>query len=292
MNAVNTNNGLAPVAKNALLVLSIGAIALWVAATLTSIYAPGLAFLSLGAAAIAAPLFGLLHGARDGAARSVAMFVCAVVIANIAEMTSIATGFPFGLYHHNAAMGPQFNTVPLIVGPAFFGVCYAAWCMASLVTGVRENETKLTTLLLTSVLAALFAVGADICADPLGATLANSWTFQGGGEYFGVPVSNFVGWFLTTFAIFISFSALSALMPSRSAAPSQLHLSLPPILWALMAAQYLLLATRAPELVVHDDGGWAWRTNDIFQAAAINAAFTMMPVALATSILAWRSGKT
>lgn len=76
--------------------------------------------------------FGLIHGARRfGARGSLFFFATAVLVSNLYEHLSIATGFPFGHYVHNAAMGPKLFLVPLVIGPGYYGGCYLAWTLAS-----------------------------------------------------------------------------------------------------------------------------------------------------------------
>ena len=38
--------------------------------------------------------------------------------------------------------------------------------------------------------------------DPARATLQQAWIWHDGGSYFGVPFSNFMGWFLCVYTIF------------------------------------------------------------------------------------------
>ena len=38
----------------------------------------------------------------------------------------------------------------------------------------------------------------DLSLDPLRATVENRWIWISGGSYFGVPLGNFVGWFMVT----------------------------------------------------------------------------------------------
>ena len=58
--------------------------------------------------------------------------------------------------------------------------------------------------------AALVMTMYDVATDPVVSTVNSLWIWHDGGEYFGVPISNFAGWvfvvyiFLQIFVLFIS----------------------------------------------------------------------------------------
>ena len=45
----------------------------------------------------------------------------------------------------------------------------------------------------------------DFCMDPVTSTIDGDWIWVNGGYYFGVPIQNYFGWFLTVFLIYQSF---------------------------------------------------------------------------------------
>jgi uncharacterized membrane protein len=282
-NLVDSSKDITSVAMN-------GVILCWIAVALTTIYAPtALGPFAPYATFVVLPVFGLLHGAREGGiARVIAMFVSAGVIAVLLEKLSIETGIPFGFFEHNPSMGPQIFAVPLKIGPAYFSLCYIAWMMALAITGTPARN-KIARFSLTSLLAALIVVSADICADPIGSIVANKWTFREGGGYYGIPLSNFVGWFITTFLIFVAFSIIYVTLPARVKAVSKWHRLTPSVIWGLMALQYVLLALRAPDLVVQDAEGWSWQARDIFEASSLIAIYAMVPIAITSATLTWRT---
>lgn len=46
----------------------------------------------------------------------------------------------------------------------------------------------------------------DLTIDPISSTLQNMWVWANPGSYFGVPVSNFFGWFLVVYIFFQLFA--------------------------------------------------------------------------------------
>ena len=276
-------------------ILSIAAILVWLVCTTLDIFQPDNPIAQLGWYILTTTLvfFGLTHGAvRYGWFNILVLFFIAFVIGNISENLSISTGFPFGFYTHTPAMGPKLFLVPIVIGPFYFGVCYIVWTLTEMIVGQPAPSRRLDCLIAAPIVAALIVTGFDMCVDPIGATIQRHWIYANGGGYFGVPLSNYIGWFINAWAIFQCFALFLAKRTATSAATPPAYWYEASILWALMGLQYpvLLLATRG-SIVVRDSGGWLWRSGDILQNAAIVGVYTMVVAAL-MSVLAQRSRLT
>jgi putative membrane protein len=143
-------------------------------------------------------LFGLLHGALIYGWRGILIFlVVCLGISNAFENLSILTGFPFGWYLYSDALGPKLFLVPLLIGPAYFGMGYLSWTLARAILG--DEDARLAGLLsfATPTIASFIMVSWDLTIDPMASTINGNWVWRNGGSYFGVPVSNFLGWYLT-----------------------------------------------------------------------------------------------
>ena len=46
----------------------------------------------------------------------------------------------------------------------------------------------------------------DLCIDPASSTISGAWIWRDGGGYFGVPLVNFLGWYLCVFTIYLVFA--------------------------------------------------------------------------------------
>lgn len=78
--------------------------------------------------------FVLLLGPRQiGWRRLSVFFAIACVVSWCYESLSIGTDFPFGNYHYTDKMGPKLGTVPLLIMPAYYAICYVSWHLAHLV---------------------------------------------------------------------------------------------------------------------------------------------------------------
>ena len=103
------------------------------------------------------------------------------------ETTGVATGFPYGGFHYGGALGPKaFGLVPYLLPVSYVPLVIGA-VAAPGASGFLPRILK-STLLLVLV---------DGVLDP-GATALGFWVWPGGGPYYGIPASNYLGWLLSS----------------------------------------------------------------------------------------------
>lgn len=146
------------------------------------------------------------------------------IVAFTAESLSIRVGIPFGLYHYLPTTVDRelwIAGVPFMDSLSFVFLAYASWtlaCLALLPLYVNGKEWYTLSfpvqgrlggpvLLLTGVLFVLI----DIVIDPVALRgdrwfLGQIFYYPEPGAYFGVPISNFVGWGVVGFTIMILFT--------------------------------------------------------------------------------------
>src|SRR5260370_3496563 len=166
---------------------------------------------------IVVPLaFALLHGAQRYQWSGIFTFlVMCLVVSNLLENTSILTGFPFGHYYYTSCLGPKLFLLPLVIGPAYFGTGYLAWVLSTVLIGdVRPKGSWFTTFAVP-FLASFMMVALDLGMDPTSSTIRHLWIWGQGGGYFGVPLTNYLGWFFTVY-VFFQFFALYLLFRNAS----------------------------------------------------------------------------
>ena len=266
-------------------------IALYAAATVLPLFAGRVPVTAIVAAHIVpTALFALLHGAISYRVRGILVFaaIC-LVIGNIMENLGVRTGFPFGHYYFTDGMGPKLFVVPLLMGPAYMGMGYLAWTLGRLILSPRDAlaGSRVVTVPMT---ASFIMVAWDLVIDPTLSTIGRYWIWPQGGAYFGVPATNFLGWYLTNYVIYQGF----ALYLRRRSPPAG---SLPAGYWrqavlfyAVVAAGNVLRALAPPGLpssVVADPAGTQWKVRDINGAGALAAIFVMGAFAM----LAWVRGE-
>ncbi len=218
-----------------------------------------------------------------GRTEALTFVVVCLVVTFVIENIGASTGFPFGHYTFLVdANLPHIGSIPLIVGPLYLGMGYPSWLIANLIVNgdIRRPNSWLECLALP-VAAAFVMVQWDVVMDPSGSTLARSWIWYDSGGYFGVPLSNFLGWFLTTYIYFQIFALIAyrrSQKPGYSARPA-LFWSAPILLYLAAGLCHIPpLFDRESRLV--DEGHKVWSATDLRETTVIVLLFTMLPTSL------------
>jgi uncharacterized membrane protein len=229
--------------------------------------------------------FALIHGAISYHIRTILVFVAlCLLVGNVLENLGVLTGFPYGDYYFTDLMGPKLFEVPVFLGLAYIGMAYLSWTLARLILGDIANPVTGSRVVTLPLIAAFIMVAWDLSQDPVWATILHLWIWRRGGPYFGVPLTNFLGWFLCVYIIFQLF-ALYVRGHSTSGDPlASGHWRLAVVFYAAAAAgNILLVLPHAEPSVVTDPAGVQWRVSDITGTCALVSIFTMGAFAL----LAW-----
>ena len=140
----------------------------------------------------------LLAGVADLGWRRTLLFAAWVwPLAWLAEFSSTRIGVPFGLYHYTGATRGQelfVANVPFMDSLSFTFLAYAAFCLARAALAGRRVPAPLLALI-----AGVLMMLLDLVIDPMAVRgdrwfLGRIFYYPHGGAYFGVPLSNFVGW--------------------------------------------------------------------------------------------------
>jgi len=129
-----------------------------------------------------------------GSVRFVKFVSIALITTIVVEIIGEKTGIPFGTYEYDPArLGPTVFQVPLLIPFAWFMMLYPAWLVVNDLV-----KAKIPAVLLSALLMASW----DLYLDP---QMVNEgyWTwFISGAPSQEIPISNFVGWFVTAAIIF------------------------------------------------------------------------------------------
>ena len=217
--------------------------------------------------------FAVLHGSRRYGWRGMLAFaVIRLVVSNAFENVSILTGFN---------PGPKLFLVPLLIGLAYLGMGYLSWTVARLILdGVRPAADRIFAL---PALASFVMVSWDLTFDPVASTIGQSWIWRDGGAYFGVPVSNFLGWYLTVFVFFQLFALYQSRRPGRPQSAASKATIEPSFWWAALAAYaatalrpiVTLLFLPAGTATIIDQAGVIWNVEALYGVCALAGIFTM-----------------
>lgn len=227
---------------------------------------------------LSAMAFALTDGARHYRLRGILVFagICTVV-GNLVENLGVTTGFPFGRYYFVELMGPKLFHVPVLLGLAYIGMAYVSWALARLIVGRTDAPIAGLRIVTLPLLASAIMTAWDLAQDPVWATVLHGWVWRDGGPWFGVPVSNYLGWYGNLFVIYLLFALYLHGDPARSIAESRASWRPALIFYGLCAAGNVLqVASSYPvPALVQDPTGKLWRVADIIAASALVSIFVM-----------------
>ena len=133
---------------------------------------------------IAAPSIFFLYRWLS-AMRATAVLVVLSLFAYAIEYVGLVTGFPYGYFSYGQLMGVQvFGSLPVLLPFAYVPLVFAAAVLAA-----RFAQELWVRVVVCTGFLVLF----DLVLDP-GAVAIGLWSFLAGGWYYGVPLTNFVGW--------------------------------------------------------------------------------------------------
>lgn len=145
-----------------------------------------------------APLFLFLAGLLVFRAAKATMrirLLAVGLIGTLAELAGVHTDFPFGGYQYTDALSPLVAGVPIVMACAWMVL---AGFVHQIVATLQLPRT------LSIFLFASFLTAIDLIIDPLAAGPLEYWTWDATGVYYGIPVTNFAGWFLVSLVVAVA----------------------------------------------------------------------------------------
>ena len=150
------------------------------------------------------------------------MFGITWVTAFICEFLSTRVGFPFGHYFYTAStVGEELyiSNIPFMDSLSFTFLLYSSYCLALLFTlpSHSHHSKPCRHLVLQNLvswpvitLTCLFFMFIDIVIDPVALRgdrwfLGQIYGYQDPGVYLGVPLVNFIGWFIVGLIAMIGY---------------------------------------------------------------------------------------
>ncbi len=141
------------------------------------------------------------HYGRHGAVASLLI----LIISGAIEHIGVQTGFPFGSYIYTDALTPKvFGVVPLAIPFAWLLVVPAAMGVTDWL--LRNDDVvqrnRAVGVIMRLIGTASFALLLDLTIEPVAVHVKRYWIWDGDGSgYYGIPASNFVAWWFTSFIL-------------------------------------------------------------------------------------------
>jgi len=173
---------------------------------------------------------------RLGGRRAAAFTLLAWAVAYAAEFSSTRTGFPFGFYVYLDVTRDRelwLANVPFFDSLSFTFLCYLGYALAlflysPLAVSPRDFQVLDTPDIRASrrvlLTGAFFVMLIDVVIDPLTLRgdrwfLGRIYYYPGGGIHFGVPLSNYGGWFLVALVTIGLYQRLDRRVPRSRDGP-------------------------------------------------------------------------
>ncbi len=234
--------------------------------------AQALAAIGILAALVHAVLF---YGWKD----ALALFAICVAVTFATENMGSLTGFPFGHYHFEVGADlPHVGVIPVIVGPLWFGMGYFSWILAGTLLGASARPSSKFEMIAWPVIAAFVMTQWDVVMDPPLSTISKAWIWHDGGAHFGVPLSNYVGWLLTSWLFYQAFALYlngrrNAPAPSTAGGKALRLIAI--VFYLSSGLTHLTPWWIGQSGEVMDAAGLLWRIGDLRAATVVTMLFTM-----------------
>jgi len=252
-------------------------------------FAQGLAAIFIASALAHA---SVVYGFRS----AVVLFFICIAITFIIENVGVATGFPFGHYHFEVDPDlPHVGSIPIIVGPLWFGAGYFSWVVAStLLDSADRRLDRVPDFIALPLVAAFVMTQWDLVMDRSESTIAKVWIWHEGGADFGVPLSNYLGWLVTSWLIFLAFALYLRRRIAES--PRAAQQSRTPRLIAILFYVSPGLTHIVPWAIgqsgeVADAAGNIWQIHDLRETTVAIMLFTMFFSAILAALHLVKEGR-
>jgi len=176
-------------------------------------------------------LLGYLVGCslHLGVKRAVLFCITGYLIAWLSEYSSIHNGIPYGYYYYIENTKDKelwVLGVPFFDSLSYVFLAYASYSMAlTVITPVLRlrgtiyllETKKIRNSIYTTILGAMLFVYLDIIIDPV-ALLGDRWFlgqiygYPERGVYFGVPISNLIGWVIAGFLLIYALQKIDSFL--------------------------------------------------------------------------------
>ena len=143
-----------------------------------------------------------------GLNNTVLLFFSSFIISLLFEIIGTNKGLIVGKYSYEPSLipGPIIRNVPILIAISWAGLIYMALvCTMMIIDGTLGSTINLSHVLMS----ALFVTILDLVLDPI-AVDEGRWSWDTPGKYYGVPIKNFIGWFINCRLILLLFSMISS----------------------------------------------------------------------------------
>ena len=139
------------------------------------------------------------------------------LVSLVFESVGVATGWVYGAYAYTDKLGYKFlGLVPVLIPVAWFMMSYPSFIIANRIIPKKQNNWRWR--LSVAAVGAIIMTAWDLAMDPMMVN-GEHWVWKEPGAYFGIPLQNYWGWWLTIFVTFLLFLVVGGLTPTKLESP-------------------------------------------------------------------------
>ncbi|GCE14011.1 carotenoid biosynthesis protein [Tengunoibacter tsumagoiensis] len=149
-----------------------------------------------------------------GPLRALLMGGLVVLLSYGVEALGVLTGWPFGIYHYTHQLVPLLpGGVPLPVMFAWILVIFGGYSWV--VTTQQQRQGSGRRGWQRALQAALLAMLLDLAIEPVATYVVHYWVWADAGRYsyYGVPLTNFIAWFVVALLFLVLADRLLGSLP-------------------------------------------------------------------------------
>lgn len=135
-----------------------------------------------------------MNARRDAGARRVALSMLGILlISGSIEMFGVRSGFPFGRYAYTDLMGGKIGGIlPWVIPVCWLILVFNAYVIISIIFSGQKRRGIISILLTATVVTLV-----DLNLEPFAVHTMQYWIWEmKDSAYYGVPWTNFLGWFM------------------------------------------------------------------------------------------------
>lgn len=132
-----------------------------------------------------------------GFGRTIVAWLAVSGLGWLSEFVGCRTGYPYGSYYYTKVLQPQVLRVPVIIPLAWMMMMPPAWAVGRTASAALGAPGSFSLFILLSALA---FTAWDLYLDPQ-MVHWDFWRWRKKGAYFGIPLTNYLGWLVVAAAI-------------------------------------------------------------------------------------------
>lgn len=168
------------------------------------LYGIAFRFFAVGHVLIAGAVLATFLTLRAGR-RWLPAFAALYAISLGSELLGTSMGMPFGDYGYTPLLGARwFGLVPLVIPLSWFFMALPSYALALRALPAPEAAGRRV------LLASLILASWDLALDPAMSHATKYWVWGEAGPYYGMPLLNLLGWYVTGLLLMGALAALRA----------------------------------------------------------------------------------